>query len=548
MSYHRKLHILIIEDEQEPIDTYREILSELRSEFPSVDPTIARSFDDAVQLLRSAHSFHIVVLDLNLPIATRQQPQEGLEPGKQLLEMLAKRDDYPVPVILVVSGRLNLARLSELRDIIEKDFWYGKLSNKGPGLAMDFRCGLQKALEYNDVGIHIRDTNRKWFPILSPCEHDLLRRCILAQTSCLGVDLEWWAAEEGPTHTLGSPKSGPTKVLMGQFLLDDGMGTSRLTFFKFEPVGNAPYTCRDASILNQKLSHVKVCYSASSRSRSILATQSVTNGIPVPLSAYLEEDPEKIQQAIPKIVDKIVKQLASLGHLSEDQLPVHQLLWPSHNREYIAEGLKRSNIVTNDNPNPLALFDVLRKRTDPIWVCRRSCVHGDLNATNIAIDSINDEPPHAFIFDAAGVHADVDLRDLAVLETTTLLFTDGKEVEQHFQLFKEYYDDVLPRTSPASSPTLPALVSNIMCFLTAIRFEVAQTKHPEVYPLMLFDTILIQLGGLSVQPSFNKIVSLARARDLVFWVTTWVTSWLPHVSKELAAAVEIPDILTSPPQ
>src|SRR5205823_604361 len=122
-----------------------------QGEFPSVEPMVARSFEDAVELLRGAHPFHVVVLDLNLPIATREQPPDGIEPGRQLLEILAQRDAYPVPVVLVVSGRLNLARLSELQDRLEKDFWHGELVNKGPGLVEDFRCGLRKAVEYNDV-------------------------------------------------------------------------------------------------------------------------------------------------------------------------------------------------------------------------------------------------------------------------------------------------------------------------------------------------------------------------------------------------------------
>ena len=46
----------------------------------------------------------------------------------------------------------------------------------------------------------------------------MLRRCVLAHDHCLGVDLEWWATEEGPTVSHPDPNAGPTKVLMGTFL------------------------------------------------------------------------------------------------------------------------------------------------------------------------------------------------------------------------------------------------------------------------------------------------------------------------------------------
>src|SRR4051812_6144098 len=196
--------------------------------------------------------------------------------------MAVQRETYPIPALLVVSGKLGLAQLSDLRRRLEKDFWYGEMVNKGhPHLPEELKKALRKCQEYCDVGIHIRDGGREWFPTLSPREEDLLRRCVLSQQNCLGVDLEWWGAETGPSLSQPSPNAGPTKVLMGRFLLDDGLEHSRPTFFKFEPTGNSELVCRDVGILDQKLSHVKVKHSGQSCSRCLLATQSVTNSPPV---------------------------------------------------------------------------------------------------------------------------------------------------------------------------------------------------------------------------------------------------------------------------
>ena len=110
MSYPRKLHVLIVEDEEGPIESYREMLRSYRREFPSVEPAVARSFADAKALLDEPHIFHLVILDLNLPLANKQTAPDGLAPGQQILDLVAKRVGYPVPVLLVVSGKLNAAR------------------------------------------------------------------------------------------------------------------------------------------------------------------------------------------------------------------------------------------------------------------------------------------------------------------------------------------------------------------------------------------------------------------------------------------------------
>ena len=132
MSYPRKLHILVVEDDTDAIQAYKTSFSLLAKTFHLVEPVFARSHDDAKKHIDGSEVFHVVLLDLNLPLATRGQPVEGLAPGEQLFEDLAKRDSYPVPVVLIVSGKLNLAQpIGGLQDRLAKDFWYGRLVNKG---------------------------------------------------------------------------------------------------------------------------------------------------------------------------------------------------------------------------------------------------------------------------------------------------------------------------------------------------------------------------------------------------------------------------------
>jgi len=218
MSYPRKLHILVIEDDSDAIDAYKASFGMLAKQFQFVEPVIVRSFTDAKKHIDGPEIFHVVLLDLNLPLATREQPIEGLAPGEQLLEELAKRDYHPVPVVLVISGKLNLSHsIGGLQDHLTQNFWYGRLVNKGLEQHHEIENGLSQALKYVDVGIHIGDGGKEWYPTLSPREEDLLRRCILSQPLSLGVDVRWWSAEPGPQSTIRRLTRGPRKSLWATF-------------------------------------------------------------------------------------------------------------------------------------------------------------------------------------------------------------------------------------------------------------------------------------------------------------------------------------------
>jgi CheY-like chemotaxis protein len=530
VSYPRKLQILVVEDDSDAIEAYKSTFSALRKTFPLVDPVFARSFSEAKRHIDAAVIFQIVILDLNLPIETRQDPAEGFKPGEQLLEELAKRDDFPIPVVLVISGKLNLRHsVRGIQDRLDNDFSYGRMVIKGnPEEQKEIEDGLVQALKYIDLGIHIRDSGRDAFPTLSPREEDLLRRCVLSQPSALGVDVRWWSTELGASFTPPSTNRGPTKVLMGHFLLDDGMEGSIPTFFKFEPAGNAPYVSRDVGILAQKLSHIKVFSALPSRTRSLLVTQSATNrGVPVSLNEYLRGDPAKVAPNIPKIISQVSEQLAQLGGEREDDVLVGTLLWECLDRSAIERVWLRDKTAQSecDSRTPMQVFDTLKVSEAKRWVMSRTCVHGDLNATNVAIDVTREDEPRAYIFDAAGMKADLESRDLATLEVTTVLFNSMGPDEQLVSLCHGFYSqEFLPIMSVAG---LSPLTQNVFALISSIRSRFKTDQEKATYALLVFDAVMRQMSGLGIQPSPNKIAHPSHACCLAAWVANWLQQVAP---------------------
>jgi hypothetical protein len=235
MSYPRKLHTLIVEDDDGPRKAYEMLFCRLEKldKGGIATPSFAVSFSDAEECLSGPNIYHVLILDMGLPSSNRQTAPDGVEHGMRLLELAANRDDYPIPVVLVISGRLGGSTdVPQIRSRIERSFWYGQFLNKGAEDKHEqIILGMEKAREYCDVGIHMKDGHGKSFPTLSPRELDLLRRC-MCKNSSIGVDLEWWSAEDR-----GMRQDAPRwkKVLLGQFLLDGNMGRSNHVFLALLP-------------------------------------------------------------------------------------------------------------------------------------------------------------------------------------------------------------------------------------------------------------------------------------------------------------------------
>jgi hypothetical protein len=198
MSYPRKVHTLIVEDEEGPRRAYTLLFERLVKDNPRgiANPTFAASFDDAARHLNGSAIFHMAIIDMGLPARNRGSVPDGIEPGMQLLDLGAAREHCPLPVVLVISGRLGgPTDVRQLREKLDRSFWHGQFLNKGDGKTNDaILRGIEKSQEYSDVGIHLVDAGPDVFPILSPREEDLLRRCC-RRDSCLGVVLRWWSAE-----------------------------------------------------------------------------------------------------------------------------------------------------------------------------------------------------------------------------------------------------------------------------------------------------------------------------------------------------------------
>lgn len=534
MSYPRKLKILIVEDDSEVIQAYRDAFADWQQDGLDLgNPVFARSREDAEKRIAASEIYHVVILDMNLPIKNREAAIEGLGPGENLLELLERRTTYPIPVVLVVSGRLNEAeRLNDLQNRLTERFWHGSLVNKGANQFQEIRNGLYEAFRYVDVGLHTRDSGTEQFPTLSPQEDDLLRRCVLDQDA-LGVDLRWWSAETGPSISRPNYDFGPTKVLMGSFLLDDGLGLSIPTFFKFEPSGNGPFVLRDSRVLSQKLAHVKVIHFASSLQRSLLVTQSVTsNAWPISLTRYLQKNGNEVTASIDLVVNQIIEQLGRLATSEDDEVLPRDFFYPWIDTELIKEVWDQADphvLKSRGYKSPLDVYEATTSSMEKCWAPRRHCIHGDLNATNVAIDADNEGAPQAYIFDAAGVTADFELRDLATLEITTILFNSVGIDADFFEACQVFYSAVFLPEKP-SEPSSD-FARNVFTLIFEIRKQLIKPTERVAYALLLFNTALAQMYGLGVQSSPNNIKSPIHACMLA----SWIADWIPHIAPSLFA-------------
>jgi CheY-like chemotaxis protein len=495
MSYPRAVRILIIEDEPEVTSNYEKLLKGLESQFGACEFDLACSREDGQRRINGDCIYHLLILDLGLPPTTRGQVASGVEPGIALLRAAAVRDSYPIPAALVISGRLGgSTSLPQLAALLEDSFFYGQFINKGDvGIANLITDAIKAALQYIDVGLHLRDGGRNLYPVITPKEDDLLRRCAL-NLKCVGLDLEWWGAEQAYTVAEGT-KIPWKKVLLGEFLLGDNMGRSRPHFFKFEPGESAELATMSARILSKKLPHIKVAYSGTGSGRGLLVTESVSQLRPIGLDAFLRLDSKIALAAMSKLIGEVIHQLETLGETTEKQIAVNSLLWVHHSEATIREGI--SLAAPADNPSLssfiLETFTLLKDNRKFIWAKLKQCNHGDLHVRNVAVDMSLDAIS-AFIFDAGAMKSGVNVRDLAQLEVSILLFqTTGNEslVDHCLPLYIKNVEPPADLNMEAGS----SLARNTLAILAELRVRVCAMCDPVVYAIALFDQLLIQVGA-----------------------------------------------------
>ena len=529
MSYPSKIHTLVIEDEKGVRDNYSAIFKELfENGDPVMQPTFAPSYGDARARLEGRDIYHLVILDLGLPVEIGLDAE--LDYGELLLKHIAQRENYPVPALLVISGRLNDTKVHDIQEAVEKGFWYGKIVSKGHGEFDEIKKAIEILPQYCGVGIHIQDSGQNWYPTLSPREEDMLRRCVLSKDH-IGLDLRWWRAERGDLSAPETSDRDSTKVLMGRFLLDGGLGSSRPTFFKFGPAAKSEYTFRNAKIMDEKLRHIQVGYTAISLTRSLLVTQNVCDADPIGLDDFLASETDQERSLFASVVSEIWEQLEKIGPTGDEEVKVKDVLWSYLDREAIETTW--STYGTEDiEPSPLALFDQLKASGRTEWAKYKDGNHGDLNASNIAVERA-ETGIRAFIFDAGSIEKDIAAQDLACLEATSILFPS-----ENNQLMTEcdflYKNTVVPPEELPLDGTCQ-LSRHLARLIAEIRITALSVIDEKLYALLVFDAALRQLYGFAFPSSENKIADGRIAAEYAVMVGRWLSNVAPEFFNESVA-------------
>jgi len=531
MSYPLTLQPLVIEDEDKVKDAYQAIFETISGEignslpFRIPPPCYAFSYEQAVSLLASSKIFHVVILDLRLPERQGLPEVQDQDLGLDLLERCINRDHFPIPALLVISGHVGSTDQVRIQDRLRDNCFYGRLLAKGDFefLEGEIRRACTEALRYAGVGIHLRDAEEKQYPTLTPRDEDLLRRSVLQQPEGIGVDLNWWSATRCPEGA-GVAASRWTKVLMGRYLLDDGGGFSSPKFFKLLVGPDSHSVIESARRIEQKLTHIKITSTVVSRSTGLLVTEKVgaQDARPKPLGEIFES----IDRAGAfEIAGQIVGQVHQLGDLLDDSKPMKSVLWPAHDEKTLADQWKdlKPRLPTDvPSIDPVALYMELRQCDQKLRLRERSLIHGDLHMSNVALDTTA-RGPEAYIFDPGVIRRSAAGRDLAVLEVSVLLH-QRLDVATLVQVCSVVYDAAKPLGENSFASLTEPLAQNIVEFIRGLRAGVNTWNSAAIYALLVFDSALIQLGGLSFGSSGNRIADPRAAGVVTAFVARWYTS------------------------
>ena len=315
---------------------------------------------------------------------------------------------------------------------------------------------------------------------------------------------------------------------MGRYLLDDGGGASRPKFFKLLAGPDSRSAIDSARKIEQKLTHIKVTSSVVSRSTGLIVTEKVgaQDARPAPLGDIFQ----KINGASAfEIAGQIVGQVQQLGELLDDSKPLKSLLWPAHDETNLTDQWRAVQQLLPGNlpvSDPVALYAELRQTEEKVRLREQPIVHGDLHMNNVALDD-TPKGPEAYIFDAGVIRRSAAGRDIAVLEVSVLL---------HQYLAPETFKNICTLIYDASKPLDAVAVSsiddpraqNIIEFIRGLREGVKGWNPPELYALLVFDFVLIQLGGLMFGSSGNRLTDKSAVGILATYVTDWCRNLHPR--------------------
>jgi CheY-like chemotaxis protein len=538
MSFPHELLTLIVEDDHASKSFYDAVFDHLAKKgYPLAPPRYAFCHGDGVDALTAEAIYHMVILDLRLPHRPNEPVSDDLDHGLDLLQRCATRNAYPIPAMLVISGHLDRANQTDLSAQVSAGFACGQVLIKGPNLEGDIENAIKKCMAYCQIGFHLRDGGIGLFPTISPRDEDLLRRAILSEGCCTGLDVRWWSAESDPSIPPDSPFAGWTKTLMVSFLLDRGRGKSRPTFFKLAPCGGAESVAAEAKLLQHKLSHIKVFPPVLAGNRSLLVTQKVGDGDgpPISLAEYLGHEPAGVVAAIPGVVAEIAQQVAKLGDNSPDQKAVSSLLWPDHDLTRLESQWQRWRGADRVGAlgqtfDAIRVFKKLVKCRVPLRVGIQTALHGDLNPTNVALD-VGNSGVRGYIFDASGGKPGLNVRDLAMLEVTSLLHLPSGIIDNIVDACAALYES----SEVLVGGAVPASLSGRHLATWTLIAEIRRfaMNCPDLtklaYAVTVFDHAMIQLGGLAFAVSRNKIRDPEQAVGLAARVSNWITLVCPDL-------------------
>jgi CheY-like chemotaxis protein len=540
MSYPISLQALVIEDQEGPKDAYEGIFETLAGEFEHLPfapahPCFAFSHEQALEHLESSKIFHIVILDLHLPDKPRMPQAEGIQLGLDLLSRCAERDRFPIPCLLVISGHVGSTEQARMQDMLHDNFHYGRLLAKGDYglLETEIRKSCEEAIRYCSAGIHLRDGGYEQYPTITPREEDLLRRSVLLPHGTVGLDLNWWSAKRFPTGLLNSRDGSAntwTKVLMGRYLLKRGEGASRPKFFKLLPGSDAHYVIESARQVEHKLSHIKLTSTVTSRSTALIVTEKVgaQEGRPESLEAFLGR---ASADEAGDVARQICEQVRQLGDLLPASRPLRTILWSANDAKVLSEQWKRlgkdAQQQMGSDEDPIELYEKLANSDEKLRLNEQSLVHGDLHISNVALDTDHGKPV-AYIFDPGVISRNVAGRDLAVLEVSVILH-QGLGAGTLSQICAALYPSPNAQASGAGTDQVTdTLGRNTVEFVRTLRKHSEASNDLMIYALMVFDSVLIQVGSLAFGSTGNRI----QDERSVIYVLAVVARWCRTFQKQ----------------
>ena len=530
MSYPHEIRTLIIEDDTDTIETYRELFRDrLRRRFPQLaEPCFQESYGAAEQELRRPHIYHMIILDLALPQVIGGPDDVGAS-GLGLIPAIRDREDYPVPVLMIVTAKPDRIRNSPaLMEQLSSAFWQSCVIPKNDNLMEQLVWGVEAAIKYSSIGVHLvgDETAERLWPMLSPREEDLVRRFVLGHSTAVGVDLRWWSVERDALRA-GAPAWA--KVLHGKIMFAGHEGYSRERFFKFVDAAEGDVVRKSAELLSNKLQHAQLLKWCTVGSRSLLVTDKAgpTDAPVLPLRTAIQQNKIPVAQ-LERVTQDIVDQLCMLGEPQEATVTLRRILWADHDETRLADGWSR--IRADGSTDPLDLFRELRERPERVVVTRR-LGHGDLHPGNVAIGE-DAGTLRAYVIDAGAMTTEVWAKDIAVLEVSTLLHVDFGGAASLADAMPSLFDGTDPYAESADWSTLEERFVLPLKMIVGLRSRIREACDQGTYVVLLLDYLLVQIGGVSFGTTYNKIVSLSNVASAFECIVSWYRRLYPSATAE----------------